>query len=192
MGKIVTSENVSLDGVVQDPTGEEGFKFGGWFGRMSDADRGAWGALEFQEALAAGALLLGGRSYQYFATGWASRDGEWADRLRSLPKYVVSSTLADPSWVNTTILTGDVLAQVAKLRETADGDVVVYASGQLVQALLEHDLVDELRLVVHPFVLGSGERLFRETSDMKPVRLVDARTIGEGLSLLVYRPIRDA
>jgi dihydrofolate reductase len=192
MGKIVISANVSLDGVTQDPTGDEGFQFGGWFDRMSDADRGAWAKVEFQEALDAGALLFGGRSYEWFATRWALREGEWADRLRSLPKYVVSSTLTDRPWSNTTVLTGEVLEDVAKLKEEVDDDIVVYGSGQLVHTLMEHDLVDELRLMVHPFVLGTGKRLFRETSDQKPVRLVHTQTIGDGLCLLTYRPTKDA
>jgi dihydrofolate reductase len=170
MGKIVISENVSLDGVVQDPTGDEGFRHGGWFSQVGDKDREEWAKIEFQEALGAEALLLGRRSDEYFGTRWTGRSGEWADRLNSLPKYVVSSTLVDPEWSNSTVLKGDVVNEVSKLKQELDGQIVVYASRQLVHTLMEHDLVDELRLMVYPFVLGAGERLFGETSDKKSIR----------------------
>ena len=192
MGRIVISENVSLDGVVQDPTGEEGFRFGGWSGQIGDKDREAWAQIEFDEAVGTEALLLGRRSYEWFATRWPSRSGEWADRLNSMPKYVVSSTLEDPAWNNSTILKGDVVNEVSKLKQRVSGDIVVYASGQLVHTLIDHDLVDELRLMIYPFVLGAGERLFGETSDKKPMRLVDTRTVGAGLAYLTYQPVRDA
>ena len=192
MGKIVISENVSLDGVIQDPTGEEGFRFGGWFGQIGDKDREAWAQVELDEAVGTEALLLGRRSYEWFAARWASRSGVWADRLNSLPKYVVSSTLEDPDWNNSTVLKGDVVNEVSKLKRRVNGDIVVYASGQLVHTLIEHDLADELRLMIYPFVLGAGERLFGETSDKKPMRLVDTRTVGDGLALLTYQPVRDA
>jgi dihydrofolate reductase len=186
VGKIVISENVSLDGVVQDPTGEEGFRHGGWFEQFMGQDREAWAKVEFAEALNAEALLLGRRSEEYFGSRWASRSGDWADRLNSLPKYVVSSTLVDPVWTNSTVLAGDVVSEVSKLKQELDGDIVVYASCQLVRTLMEHDLVDELRLVVFPVVLGTGERLFGETSDKKPMRLVSTQTIGDGLAFLTY------
>jgi dihydrofolate reductase len=192
MGKIVISENVSLDGVVQDPTGDEGFRHGGWFGQIGDKDREAWAKVEFDEALRAKALLLGRRSDAWFASRWSSRSGEWADRLNSLPKYVVSSTLVDPAWNNSTVLKDDVVNKVSKLKEELDGEIVVYASLQLVHTLMEHDLVDELRLMVYPVVLGDGERLFGETSDKKPMRLVDSRIVGDGLAYLVYERVRDA
>jgi dihydrofolate reductase len=193
MGRIVVSENVSLDGVIQDPTGEEGFKFGGWFNQMSDRDRGEWGKVEFQEALEIDAWLIGRRTYLWFAERWAARPGEWADRLRSIPKYIVSSTLQNPTeWINSTVLNGDVIEEVSKLKENVDGDILVVASGQLVHTLMEHDLVDELRLMTHPYVLGAGERLFGETSDRKPMRLVGTQTIGDSLALLTYQPVRDA
>ena len=192
MGKIVISENISIDGVIQDPTGEEGFRFGGWFDQMSDEDREAWAKVELEEALASEALLLGRRSYEYFASRWPSRSGEWADRLNALPKYVVSSTLQNPEWNNSTILTGDVLGAVSMLKHTVNGDIVVYASGQLVHSLMEHDFVDELRLVVHPVVLGAGERLFPKASDAKPLRLVDTRTIGDSLARLTYQTVQSA
>jgi dihydrofolate reductase len=142
--------------------------------------------------LATEALLLGGRSYEWFAARWPSRSGAWAERLNSLPKYVVSSTLEDPDWNNSTVLKGDVVTEVAKLEQRVDGDIVVYASGRLVHTLMEHDLVDELRLMIYPFVLGAGKRLFGETSDRKPLRLVDARTVGDSLALLIYQPVRNA
>ncbi len=192
MGKIVISENVSLDGVIQDPTGEEGFRLGGWFGQIGDKDREAWAQVELDEALGTEALLLGRRSYEWFAARWASRSGAWADRLNSLPKYVVSATLEDPDWNNSTVLNGDVVNEVSKLKQRVNGDIVVYASGHLVHTLIEHDLVDELRLMTYPVVLGAGERLFGETSDKKPMRLVDTRTVGDGLAFLTYQPVRDA
>ena len=192
MGKIVISENVSLDGVVQDPTGDEGFRHGGWFGQIGDKDREAWAKVEFDEALRTEALLLGRRSDEWFAARWASRSGEWADRLNSLPKYVVSSTLEDPEWDNSTVLKGDAVTQVSKLKHELGGDIVVYASFQLVHTLSQHDLVDEMRLMIYPFVLGEGERLFKETRDKKPMRLVEARTVGDSLAFLTYEPLRDS
>jgi dihydrofolate reductase len=194
MGKIIISENVSLDGVIQDPTGEDGLGRGSWFTRIGDRDREEWAKVEFEEALAAGALLMGRRSYAWFvARGWASRGGEWADRLRSLPKYVVSSAaLEGPDWSNSTVLAGDVVNEVSKLKQQVTGDIVVYGSGRLVHTLVAHDLVDELRLMAYPLVVGAGERLFGETSGVKPMRLVGTRTIGEGLVLLTYQPVRNA
>lgn len=193
MGRIIVSENVSLDGVIQDPTGDEGFKFGGWFDQMTDQDREQWAKVEFQEALDTAAWLVGRRTYLWFAQRWAARPGEWADRLRSIPKYVVSSTLKNPTdWANSTVLSGDLIDAVSTLRQHLDGNILVYGSGPLVQTLLEHDLVDELRLMSHPFVLGTGDRLFREISDSKPVRLTGMRTIGADLALLTYQPVRAA
>jgi dihydrofolate reductase len=192
MGKIVISENVSLDGVVQDPTGDEGFRQGGWVGQIGDKDREEWAKVELDEALGTEALLLGRRSYEWFAARWPSRTGEWADRLNSLPKYVVSSTLVYPDWKNSTVLKGEVVNEVSKLKQELDGEIVVYASRQLVRTLMEHDLVDELRLMVYPVVVGAGERLFGETSDKKPVRLLNARTVGDGLAFLTYELVREA
>ena len=191
MGNIIVSENVSLDGVVQDPTGEGGFRHGGWFGQVGDKDREEWAKVEFEEALGAEALLLGRRSDEYFGTRWTGRTGEWADRLNSLPKYVVSSTLVEPHWTNTTVLKGEVVDEVAKLKQELDGEIVVYASRPLVHTLMEHDLVDELRLMVYPFVLGAGERLFGETSDMKSIRPLNARIVGDSLVYLTYEFVRD-
>ena len=192
MGKIVISDNVTLDGVVQDPTGEEGSRHGGWFSEFGAKDRAEWAKVELEEALGAEALLLGRRSHEYFGTRWASRTGEWADRLNSMPKYVVSSTLQEPRWNNSTVLKGDVVSEVSKLKQELDGDIVVYASFQLVRTLMENDLVDEVRLMVYPVVLGVGERIFSETSDKKPMRLIDTRTVGDSLAYLAYEFVRDA
>ena len=192
MGKIVISTNVSLDGVVQDPDGQEAFRLGGWFGQFGGKDLQEWAQVSLEEARGTQALLLGRRTDEWFAPRWADRTGEWADRLNSLPKYVVSSTLDEPRWHNSTVLNGDVVSEVSKLKQELDGEIVVYASYQLGRTLIEHDLVDELRLVVFPVVLGAGQRLFGETSDRKPMRLTGARTIGDGLAFLTYQPVRDA
>ena len=192
MGKIVISTNVSFDGIVQDPDGLEGFRLGGWFGQFGGKDLEEWAKVEYEEALGTEALLLGRRSEEWFAARWLPKSGEWADRLNSLPKYVVSSTLQEPKWSNSTVLTGDVVSEVSKLKQELDGDIVVYASYQLGRTLIEHDLVDELRLFVYPVVLGAGERLFGETSDQKPLRLVDTKTVGDGLVFLTYEFVRDA
>src|SRR6201998_2912718 len=184
MGKIIISENVTLDGVVQDPTGDEGFRCGGWFGQVRNRDREEWAKVELDEALGADALLLGRRTYEFFAARWPSRSGQWADRLNRLPKYVVSATLQDPNWNNSMVLTGDVVHAVSTLTRKIKGDIVVYASFQLMHALMEHDLIDELRLMIYPFVLGAGERLFGETGREKPMRLVDTRTVGDTLAFL--------
>jgi dihydrofolate reductase len=192
MGKIVITTNVSLDGVVQDPDGEEGFGRGGWFGQYGGKDLQEWGKVEYAEALGTAALLLGRRSDEWFAARWTSKPGEFADRLNSLPKYVVSATLKDPKWTNVTVLTSDVVDEVTKLKQQVDGDIVVYASYQLGRTLIEHDLVDELRLFVFPVVVGAGERLFGQTSSAKPFRLADSRTVGDGLLFVTYKIVRDA
>jgi dihydrofolate reductase len=190
MGKIVISDNVSLDGVIQDPAGDEGFTRGGWVGRIAALPEVAKVALD--EALGAEALLLGRRSYEWLAERWPSRSGELADRLNSLPKYVVSSTLEGPDWNNSTVLKGDVVTEVSTLKHELDGEIVVPASFQLVHTLIEHDLVDELRLKIFPVVLGAGARLFGETSDKKPMRLIDTHTLGDGIAILTYEPVPDA
>src|SRR5215217_328198 len=190
MGKIVITENVSLDGVVQDPTGEEGFRHGGWFAQVGDKDRDERAKVMLDEATGAEAFLLGRRSYEFLAARWPSRDGELADRLNSLPKYVVSSTLEDPDWNNSTVLKGEVVNEVSKLKHELNGEINVIASFQLGRTLIEHDLLDELRLMVFPVVLGAGERLFGETSDKKPMRLLGARTIGDGVAYLTYELVR--
>jgi len=192
MGRIVITANTSLDGVVQDPDGQEGFGRGGWFGQFGGRDLEEWAKVETGEALGAQALLLGRRSDEWFATRWQSRGGEWADKLNGLPKYVVSGTLKDPLWANSTVLTGDVVDAVAKLKQQVDGEIVVYASSQLVHTLIEHDLADELRLVIFPVVVGAGQRLFGETSVPKPLRLIGSRTIGQGLAFVTYEVFREA
>jgi dihydrofolate reductase len=186
MARIVVTEFVSLDGVMEDPGGAEDFRHGGWsfeFNRGEEGDR-----FKLDEALASEALLLGRVTYEGFAAAWPSRDGEFADKFNSMPKYVVSSTLDSPEWTNTTVLNGDVKEDVAKLKDDRSGDIVVHGSAKLVQALLADGLVDELRLMVFPVVLGSGKRLFGETNDKRPLRLVDSRTVGDGVSILVYQP----
>ncbi|MGA8208132.1 MAG: dihydrofolate reductase family protein [Candidatus Dormiibacterota bacterium] len=187
MGKIVVSDNVSLDGVVEDPAGDEGFRLGGWVGQIKD--RKEVNQLALDEALGAEALLLGRRSYEWFASRWPSRSGKLADRINGLPKYVVSATLGKPGWNNSMLLKGDVLNEVSKLKRELKGDIVVWASFQLVHALLEHDLVDVLRLKIYPLVLGAGERLFRETSDQKHVRLLEARTVDGDVAFLTYETV---
>ena len=190
MAKIVISENVTLDGVIQDPAGDEGFGRGGWVGLIKD--RPQLNKLALDEALGTEALLLGRRSYEWFAARWPSRSGELADRLNSLPKYVVSSTLEHPAWNNSTVLKGDVLNEVSKLKHELNGEVVVPASTQLVRTLMERDVVDELRLKIFPVVLGAGERLFGETSDKKPMRLVDTQTVEGDVAFLTYEVVREA
>jgi len=187
MGKIVVSENVSLDGVVQDPTGEEGFDRGGWFLRISDRDRAGWAEAGLEEAQRGEALLLGRRTEGYFAARWPSRTGVWADRLNGMPKYVVSATLDKPQWTNSTILTGDPVAEAAKLKQELAGEIVVNGSTQLVHALLAHDLVDELRLIVFPVVIGAGRRMFGEMPGALLLRLAGARAIGDNLTKLTYQ-----
>src|SRR5215475_1639437 len=184
MGKIIMSENVSLDGVIEDPAGDEGFTRGGWVGLIKD--RPELNEVALDEALAAEALLLGRRTYEWLAARWPSRSGELADRLNSLPKYVVSSTLEDPEWTNATVLEGDAVEAITKLKQELSGEIVVPASFQLVHTLMEHDLVDELRLKVFPVVLGAGGRLFGETTDKKPMRLANARTVEGDIVFLTY------
>jgi dihydrofolate reductase len=211
MGKVVISQFVSLDGVVEDPVGVEGFKHGGWTleidrGEEREERRGlgqadpeqplrrvpiAVAEYLFREALGTEALLLGRITYEQFAANWPSRDGEFADKFNSLPKYVVSSTLEDPEWNNSTVLGGDVVEEVSRLKRELDGEIVVYGSIRLARTLIEHDLVDELRLMVYPVVLGAGERLFGELSDKKPLRLVDTKTVGDGVIIHTYEPVRD-
>jgi dihydrofolate reductase len=184
MGRIVVTEFVSLDGVVEDPGGSEDFKYGGW---SFEFDRGADGnEFKLDETRASEALLLGRVTYEGFAEAWPSREGEFADMFNSMPKYVVSSTLTQPEWANTTVLEGDPVEAIAKLRQEAGGDVVVHGSAQLAQTLLEHDLVDELRLMVFPVVLGTGKRLFGDPGDKKKLRLVDSKIVGDGVAILTY------
>jgi dihydrofolate reductase len=178
--------------VVQDPTGDEGSGLGDWFVQYGGKDLDEWSRVALEEALGAEAWLLGRRSYEYFGVRWRPRSGALADRLNSMPKYVVSSTLVDPDWDNYRVLKGDVVSEVSKLKQELEGEIVVPASYQLGRTLIEHDLADELRLVVFPVVLGAGERLFGGISSKKPMHLVDARTIGDGLAMLTYQFVRGA
>jgi dihydrofolate reductase len=184
MGRIVVTEFISLDGVIEDPGGGEDFKHGGWSFEISRGDEGD--QFKLDETMSSAALLLGRRTYEGFAEAWPSREGEFADKFNNMPKYVVSSTLKDPEWTNTTVLDGDVAEQVSKVRGEVDGDIVVHGSAQLVQGLLEHGLVDELRLMVFPVVLGAGKRLFGETSDKRPLKLTDSKAVGDGVTIQVY------
>ena len=184
MGRIVITEFVSLDGVMEDPGGSEKFEHGGWSFEFKRGDEGD--KFKLDETFESDALLLGRVTYEGFAEAWPSREGEFADRFNEMPKYVVSSKLTDPAWNNTTVLTGSVPDEVAKLKEQHDGDVVVHGSAQLAQTLLEDDLVDELRLMVFPVVLGKGKRLFGETSDKKRLQLQSSRAVGDGVLILVY------
>ena len=191
MGKIVISTNVTLDGVVQDPDGQEGFELGGWFHQfVGTKDLEDWTANETEEALGAEALLLGRRSFEWFASRAPAMgvrvSRKWADRMNSLPKYVVSSTLEHPQWSNTTVLDGDAAEEISELKRKVEGEILVYGSYQLVRTLMEWNLADELRLVVFPVVLGTGQRIFDETSKKKPLHLVDTRKIGDGLVLHTY------
>jgi dihydrofolate reductase len=185
MGRIVVTEFVSLDGVMEAPGGGEDFKYGGWTFEISRGDEGD--KFKLDETMGSDALLLGRVTYEGFAKAWPSRDGEFADKFNSMPKYVVSSTLRIPEWNNTTVLEGDLADEGAELKEKYTGDIVVHGSAQLVQALLEKDLVDELRLMMYPVVLGTGKRLFGETSDKKRLRLRDSKVVGDGVAILFYQ-----
>jgi dihydrofolate reductase len=185
MGRIVVTEFVSLDGVMEAPGGED-FKYKGWSFAF---DRGEEGnKFKLDETFDSEALLLGRVTYEGFAAAWPSRDGEFADKFNSMPKYVVSSTLENPEWNNTTVLKGDAVSEASKLKQELDGDIYVHGSCQLVQTLIENDLVDELHLMVFPVILGTGKRVFGETSDKKSLRLADSKTVGEGVAILVYQP----
>jgi dihydrofolate reductase len=186
VGRIVVTEFVSLDGVMEAPGGGEEFKHGGWTFEINRGEEGD--KFKLDETLDSDALLLGRVTFEGFAAAWPSRDGEFADKFNSMPKYVVSSTMEEPGWDNSTVLSGDLADEVGKLKQEHGGDIVVHGSAQLVQALLERDLVDELRLMVFPVVLGSGKRLFGETDDKKPLRLVDSKMVGDGVAILVYQP----
>jgi dihydrofolate reductase len=183
MGRIVVTEFISLDGVMEDPGGSEGFEHGGWGLDLGEDG----GQFKFEETMGSEAMLLGRKTFEHFAEAWPSQEGPYADKFNSAPKYVVSSTLQDPRWANSTVLGGDLAEEVAELRRRHDGDIVVHGSAQLVQGLLAGDLVDELRLMVFPVVLGSGKRLFGEAGDKRPLELAESRTVGGGVAILVYR-----
>jgi dihydrofolate reductase len=184
MGRIVVTEFVSLDGVIEDPGGAEDFEYGGWSFEVDRGDEG--NRFMVDETMSSDALLLGRVTYEGFAEAWPSREGDFADKFNTMPKYVFSSTLENPEWSNSTVLKGDVADEVTKLKQALDGDIVVHGSATLVQTLLDRDLVDELRLMVYPIVLGTGKRLFGETSDKKPLQLDDSKVVGDGVAILVY------
>ena len=186
MGRIVVTEFVSLDGVMEAPGGDDDFVRGAWTFEIERGEEGD--KFKLEEALDAEALLLGRRTYEGFAAAWPSREGDFADKFNNMPKYVVSSTLREPEWNNTTVLGDDLEEEVTRLKGEQDGDIVVHGSAQLVQTLVEKDLVDELRLMVFPVVLGTGKRLFGETSDKKRLRLANSKTVGDGVTILVYEP----
>jgi dihydrofolate reductase len=187
MARIVVTEFVSLDGVMEDPGGAEDFEHGGW---TFEIERGDGDGFKMEETRASDALLLGRVTYEGFASAWPSRDGEFADKFNGMPKYVVSSTLEDPEWNNTTVLGGDVVDEVSRLRRETQGEIVVHGSASLVQTLLDSDLVDELRLMVFPVVLGSGRRLFGTSDGKRRMRLTDSKTVGDGVAILIYEPAR--
>jgi dihydrofolate reductase len=187
MGKIVVTEFVSLDGVMEDPGGAEGFKHGGWTFEFDQGDEG--NQFKLNETLEAEGLLLGRVTYEGFAAAWPSMEDPvgFADKMNSMPKYVVSSTLENPEWNNSTVVSIDA---VARLKDEVDGVILVGGSAQLAQSLIELDLVDELRLMVFPVVLGSGKRLFGEASDTRPLRLADSKTVGDGIVILTLERVR--
>jgi len=184
MGRIVVTEFISVDGVIEAPGGGEDYKYGGWTFEIDRGDEG--NRFKLDETMSSAALLLGRRTYEGFAAAWPGRDGEFADKFNTMPKYVVSSTLRDPEWSNSTVLSGDVVDEITKLKREQDGDIVVHGSAQLVQSLIENDLVDELRLMVFPVVLGTGKRLFGETTDKKRLQLSSSRVVGDGVAIQVY------
>jgi len=187
MGKIVVTEFMSLDGVVEDPGGGEDYEHGGWSFAISRGDEGD--RFKLDEAMGSDALLLGRTTYEGFAEAWPQRDGDFADKFNTMPKYVVSSTLRDAEWTNSTVIDGDLAAAIADLKARHDGDIVVHGSPQLAQGLLAQDLADELRLMVFPVVLGRGKRLFDAGADKKSLRLTDSRMVGDGVAILVYEPV---
>jgi dihydrofolate reductase len=190
MGRIVVSQFVSADGVIEDPVGMETLGRGSW---TSHGDSGPEGErFKLDEVLASEAMLLGRRTYDAYTEAWPPRDGAYADKLNGMPKFVVSSTLQEPPWQNSTVLRGDVLAEVTSLKQRTQGDILVQGSAQLVDALLEDDVVDQWRLMVFPIVVGTGKRCFGDPGQSRPLRLIDARAVGEGVAILVYEPDRAA
>lgn len=189
MGRIVVTEFISLDGVIEAPGGGEDFEHAGWTFAIERGPEGD--KFKLDETMGSAALLLGRRTYEGFAAAWPSMAGQFADKFNSMPKFVVSSTLKDPEWSNATVLSGDLADEVSALRNRFDGDIVVHGSAQLVQALIENDLVDELRLMVFPVVLGSGKRLFGAAGEKKNLRLEDSKIVGDGVAIIIYRPAGD-
>jgi dihydrofolate reductase len=190
MGQIVVTEFVSLDGVMEDPGGAEDFRYGGWAFEVNRGDGGD--EFKLEETLRTDALLLGRVTYERFAEAWPQREGEFADKFNNMPKYVVSATLQNPEWNNSTVLSGELGEEVAELKASHDGDIVVHGSGRLAQELIERDLVDELRLMVFPVILGAGKRLVESNGGKKPLRLTDSKVVGDGVAILTYAPARTA
>ena len=184
MGRIVVTEFISLDGVIEAPGGGEDYKYGGWTFEIDRGDEG--NQFKLDETMGSAALLLGRRTYEGFAAAWPEREGEFADKFNTMPKYVVSSTLRDPQWANSTVLSGDLVTEIKKLKKEQEGDIVVHGSAHLAQSLIENDLVDELRLMVFPVVLGTGKRLFGETTDKKRLQLSSSTVVGDGVAIQVY------
>jgi dihydrofolate reductase len=187
VGRVVVSQFVTMDGVIEDPGGSEGFDRGGWafqFDRGDDGDK-----FKLDEVMAADALLLGRVTYEGFAEAWPTRSGEFADKFNGMAKYVVSTTMDEAEWNNSTVIEGDVAEAVAKLKQEPGGDILLNGSARLVHALIENDLIDEYRLMVFPVVLGSGKRLFGDTDDAKAMRLVELKRVGsDGVVILIYEP----
>jgi dihydrofolate reductase len=190
MGRIIATEFVSLDGVVEAPGGDEDFEYAGWSFEIERGEEG--NKFKLDETSESDALLLGRKTYEGFAAAWPSRTGEFADKFNRMPKYVVSSTVGTPEWSNTTVLRGDLAQEVGRLRERHSGPVVVHGSPTLVQGLLERDLLDELRLMVYPVILGKGKRLFGSTTKKKPMRLRSSKLVGDGVEILIYEAVRSA
>ncbi len=184
MGKIVVTEFMSLDGVIQAPGGGEEYQHAGWTFKINRGDEGE--RFKFEETMGSAAQLLGRKTYEGFAASWPSMKNDFADKFNAMPKYVVSSTLENPEWTNTTVLGGDLVEEVTKLREAIDGDIVVHGSAQLVQGLMQHGLVDQLNLMLFPVVLGTGKKLFGETDDKTALNLTSSQIVGDGVAILIY------
>jgi dihydrofolate reductase len=190
MGRIVVTEFVSLDGVVEDPGGAEDYKHGGWAFEFSRGDEGD--KFKADELLDSEALLLGRVTYDGFADAWPEREGDFADRFNNMPKYVVGSKADASHWTNVTVLDGDPVEAVRRLRDEQRGNIYVHGSPQLAQTLLANDLVDQLNLMVFPVILGAGKRMFQDSGDKKKLRLTDSKVVGDGVAILVYEPAADA
>ncbi len=186
MKKIIVSEFLTLDGVMEDPGGSDHFERGGWAFQFERGPQGD--QFKLDEVMQAGALLLGRKTYEGFATAWPSRTGDFADKMNGMPKYVVSTTLDRAGWNNSTIIKGNVAEEVAKLKAMPGQDILVAGSGRLVHTLMEHDLVDEYRLMVYPVILGKGQRFFEEGNRLQALELAEAKPIGSGIMILVYHP----
>ena len=189
MRRIVVSQFVSLDGVIEDPVGIETLGRGAWSGRADSGPEG--GKFKVDEMMESEAMLLGRKTYDGYVAAWPSRDGDYADKINGMPKYVVSSTLGSPAWNNTTVLGGDVASAVAELKGQPGGDILVHGSAELTYALMEHDLVDEWRLMIYPIVVGAGKRCFADPGQAVALELTESRAVGDGVAIMIYHPVRD-